>query len=1040
MNGSEAHRTIARNPHYLFAMLAAFILSSIAALPTSRPQAHMANSSQDPHPAVHHSAPCDTRSNFLECRKAAASGDVKAMYALGCLYEHGEGTEKDLSKAWYWYRRSAHAGSIQGMNRLGEMYRDGDGVARDYDKAKFWWSKATRSGNSGAMNNLGMLYSYQRGFPSSYSVALDWFRRSAKRGNSEAMNNLGMMYSEARGVTRDYVKARHWFERSVERKNSSAMVDLGYLYEKGLGVPKDLGKAIQLYESAASAGNAQAPEMLGLLYKNGLGVPKDLEKARENFEKAADLNDVGAMYELGELYEGVSGYPRDAAKAKYWYERTASRADHAQANQWEIDWAMERLGASYEAGLFTERDYQLAMEWYRKTLAFDSPNAMDRIAYLYSQGLGIAKNEAEAETWRAKAAALRPPPKLLTPGCSDQDLETKLRVFDTRAYHIVAVERRNTAKAACMLGNYTLRPNQVAHSSRRWKTLSDDGTTTGCHDDMNNSFLGGITLVSSTLLPQVCSEVESSNYAAGTFTPDWPPENKGVLRTEPKLVLSATKAQYMNGEYVPLHVTVADTDAAKPQTKQGCPVLLRSIAYPTGSVRIDEMTPAVPEPGFDFETVINCRNAKARGTALSEFDFDGTLYLDEKTSNTVRFFTLAGTSSQGEIRFVESNSITVNFKDPTDLPRTWGPIEQGVHVSLSLDKLTYAVGEDIPLHIGAQVVSSDRPVYAHPDVMTNSLSFAGAFHLTILGEDGVRTGNEEPANLEERWLRIGGPVFCPSPLVTGHVYALERSAKRLGLLPRQPGTYRMFVTWSPFPASDPPCNELSRVAAGKTFQPFDTVSSAPLTIQITGKPIVESGVPDVPVYKGWKEHFRVVDTPLGEATALEDLRSHLQWLRLTQDKEQSIDSLRRQMAPQGRLAGWRFATRSELLTLFANFTGSADGQSADPGIERALQHLLGGPFDTPRNLDTGWSRRATHAVVAEVRPAKPEETPAHPAVAPPCAGCGAGFMTWLAYIGEDTSGGNINATVDPGGEGWSVSNQGVMPGLDSAILLVRNSP
>jgi TPR repeat protein len=990
-----------------------FIVISIASLSTCLSQERETNSGNNLHMNARETTPCSAGSSFPGDTKAVTTGDRKAMYTLGCRYEHGDGTEKDLARAIAWYEKAARAGSIQGMNRLGEMYRDGDGVANDY------------------------------------GIAQSWFEKAAAVGSSDAMNNLGLMYLEARGVTRDYAQARYWLGKSADRENASAMINLGWLYQNGLGTAKDVPKAMELYVRAEAAGNVQATEMLGLLYQNGVGVPKDLDKALKYLEKAADQNDAGAMYALGQLYEGgSSGSTRDPAKAKYWYERLASIADRSQANQWESEWAMERLGDSYQSGIFTERNYQTSLDWFKKAAhVFNSPNAMDRIAGFYEYGYGVPKDEAEAQKWRARAAALRPPPAPVTPQCSEHDLETKLRVFEALGHQTVAVEKRNTTNAACKLGNYALGPNQLAHAWRRWRTTADDGTTVGCHDLIDNSFLNGITLVSPTLLPPVCSGLEVHDFAAGPFEPDWPPDNTTALPPPPNLVLTTSKGGYMQGEHVPLRLGIDGIDAAAPKTKQGCPVFLRAITYPTNLVRIDEMTPATPDPGGYFSMAINCNDTTLHGTQRHEFEFNGDQYLDQKVSNAVHFFTLAGRSPQGEIRLVESNSTTIAFQDPTEMPRQWGPTDHGVRVALSLDKLTYAIGEDIPLHIAAQVVASERPVYAEPDAMRGAFfaDFSGAFHLTFIGEDGVIAGNEDGDNLRFRSLGgSSGPAVCPSPLEVGKVYPLERSAKLQRLLPNQPGKYRMFVTWSPYPASDPPCSQLGKGTGETRFRPFVTVESAPLVIQITGKSIAEPGVPDIPIYTGWKAQFRVVDTPLGEATALEDMRSHLQWLRLTLTKLQSKDSLQRQMAPGERLAGWRFATQSEVQTFFANFTGADDGRSSDPGIERALQHLLGGPLNSSRNPDTGWSRRDTEAVIAETRLARPEETPQSPAVAPgspaPCSGCGVGFITWTAYIREDTIDGHMDASIDPGAKGWYVSDQGVFWGLNSATLVVREAP
>jgi len=1016
-------------------------------------QANVANpqslQNQDLLSQMHPPAACLTKSIFSQEKIAAESGNSHAMYWLGCLYEHGQGTPQDSSAAVEWYRKAAQLGSVQAINRLGEMYENGDGVTRDFGNAKFWFTKAAHHRNSHAMNQLGMLYSYDRGFPSDYPTALGWFQRSAKHGDAEAMNNVGMMYLEARGIPRDYVKARIWFERAVSKGNSSGMLDLGDMYDHALGVPKDRARAIGLYKEAATLDNAYALLMLGNLYENGVQekdveIPKDLEKAKEYYQSAAEQNVASAMYALGQLYEATGKLPRDPEKARYWYERAAAKAETAPINDWAGEWAMERLAASYESGSFTEQNYQIAMQWYLKAAGLKSPNAMERISYLYLRGLGVPKDVALGQEWHAKAQALRPPEKPRTPDCKPLALDTKVRIFAQPEFQVIASEIRNNTSTTCALGDRLLKPNEMVHRSRRWRTGPSEGAT-ACHWEMDNSNLENQLLVSPTLLPPVCSQIQYSGYTSGPFIPDWPPAKSPPASPEPRLTLSASKQHYMRGEVVPLHVSIADSEHTAPRSKQGCPIFLRSVTHPSGLPRFDEMSPTTPRMEQDFVMLKNCTGADVIETAEARFDFDGTDQLDESSPGIVQFFTLAGTSPYGEIRLVGSNSIPIDFQDPADLQRAWGPAKEGVQASLMIDKLTYEIGEDIPLHIAAQVVSPEHSVYGEPDTVGGSFmsDFSGSFHLTILGEDGVPVGKENPSNL--RILELGGssgPIACPSPLEIARVYPLERSAKRLGLLPTQPGTYRITVTWSPYLQSDPPCSVfVHSVDRVRSIQTLTTVSSAPLTISITGKPEALRGVPDVPVYEGWKDRFRVVDTSLGEATATEDLRSRLQWLRLTLTKNQTVDSLRKQMAPQGRLSGWRFATRNELQNFFANFTGSADGHSTDPGIERALQHLLGGPLETPINPDTGWSRRATNAVLADVRPARKDETPRNPAGGPPsCADCGVGFIYSSGYIAEDTINGQITATVEIRTHSWNSSDQLSMPGSGSGILLVRDAP
>ena len=172
-------------------------------------------------------------------------------------------------------------------------------------------------------------------------------------------------------------------------------------------------------------------------------------------------------------------------------------------------------------------------------------------------------------------------------------------------------------------------------------------------------------------------------------------------------------------------------------------------------------------------------------------------------------------------------------------PDNWGPTQQGVRVSLSLDKSTYAVGETIYLLIKAQIVSAERPLYAVPDRPTfiKNVPVARAFHLTILDEKGRIVANDEPSNLEYIASGSSGPLECPAPLEVGRVYELGRPADRKhNLVPTLPGTYRLIAMWSPYPASDPPCDNSRATSDSQELRSFVTVSSVPVTIHITGNP------------------------------------------------------------------------------------------------------------------------------------------------------------------------------------------------------------
>jgi hypothetical protein len=109
---------------------------------------------------------------------------------------------------------------------------------------------------------------------------------------------------------------------------------------------------------------------------------------------------------------------------------------------------------------------------------------------------------------------------------------------------------------------------------------------------------------------------------------------------------------------------------------------------------------------------------------------------------------------------------------------------------------------------------------------------------------------------------------------------------------------------------------------------------------------------------------------------------------------------------------------------FADFTGSSDGRTSDPSIERKLQRLLGGPTEMPGQSSSGWSRRAFYGHIAGYTPDLDHKVPALlPTGTPiPCATCGYGFITHSAYIAEDLNDGKIiSVTVEHEQKGCNVA-------------------
>ncbi len=112
----------------------------------------------------------------------ATSGNAKAMYEVGYMYERGRGVDEDLFLAVHWYEQSAQNGSKTGEARLGMMYFYGHGVSVDYNKAFKHIQKAATAKVPLAQYYLGRMYETGKGAKQDYRKALNWYTASAKNG------------------------------------------------------------------------------------------------------------------------------------------------------------------------------------------------------------------------------------------------------------------------------------------------------------------------------------------------------------------------------------------------------------------------------------------------------------------------------------------------------------------------------------------------------------------------------------------------------------------------------------------------------------------------------------------------------------------------------------------------------------------------------------------------------------------------------------------------------------------------------------------
>lgn len=105
----------------------------------------------------------DYQAAFREWEPLAQNGEVDAMFALGYLYEYGEGVTQSYRQAAYWYGKAADAGDVDAAVAMGYLYESGLGVKQNFRRAVEYYDMASDQGDPYAMYYLARMVAEGRG-------------------------------------------------------------------------------------------------------------------------------------------------------------------------------------------------------------------------------------------------------------------------------------------------------------------------------------------------------------------------------------------------------------------------------------------------------------------------------------------------------------------------------------------------------------------------------------------------------------------------------------------------------------------------------------------------------------------------------------------------------------------------------------------------------------------------------------------------------------------------------------------------------------
>lgn len=405
--------------------------------------------------------------------------DKTAANYIGYMYQQGLGIDKDLKKAYEYYRKASYKKEVDSYLRLADCYYYGLGVDNNLDLAEEYYKKSIEATNDkDAMLHLANLYFYDsekqdyvkaleiytkllddptaiynigyclyNGFGTEVDKgkALGYFERAAKLGNIDAINMLGNMSLLGEEMQSSQAGAYRYYEQAAKKNNPSAIYNLGVCYFEGIGIKVDRQKAIKLFQKAASLDVAEACYRLGNLSDNGDDVELDYVEAYKWYLKAAEGHHKDAEKKIGDyFYFGNNKIKMNKTRAFEWYLRSAIDGNVDGM----IDTAM-----CFRAGIGTEANQAKAFYWYQKAADTNNPKALNLLGDCYLLAIGVESNTEKAFESYEKAANMQDPDGELNLGkCYYNGYGVKKSYVDAARWYQKAA-LHNNLEAMVLLGN-----------------------------------------------------------------------------------------------------------------------------------------------------------------------------------------------------------------------------------------------------------------------------------------------------------------------------------------------------------------------------------------------------------------------------------------------------------------------------------------------------------------------------------------------------------------------------------------------------------
>ncbi|KAK5115032.1 hypothetical protein LTR62_001729 [Meristemomyces frigidus] len=244
-------------------------------------------------------------------RRAAALGDVAAMYKLGIILLKGLlGQQRNIGDSVTWLKRAADGAdkiNPHALNELGTLYDSSNTdpeirakVLADDTYARTLFTSAAQLGLKTAQFRLGQAYEYgSLNLPIDNRASISWYSKAAAQGDHGAELALSGWYlTGAEGILQQSdTEAYLWARKAAQAEPpmGKALFAMGYFSERGIGCPASVEEGRRWYGRAASYKFPKALERLEELKKSGKARPAPGNGKLTRKDQKRDEAECGVM-------------------------------------------------------------------------------------------------------------------------------------------------------------------------------------------------------------------------------------------------------------------------------------------------------------------------------------------------------------------------------------------------------------------------------------------------------------------------------------------------------------------------------------------------------------------------------------------------------------------------------------------------------------------------------------------------------------------------------------------------------------------------